>query len=231
MPNNAQNLGTKTYKADLLDMARHWYGYGRWGAKYWFIGPEPGRDNPEDDLGARCKAWIDLGRCDLVDCKKHHLGFGETKWYREVPPPPTQATWRQLIRLLLAYRSGSEPDLNDIRSYQQDHWGMKNDETCVIELSSLAAPNLGAPGDHLLFLEERIREIRQRVLQYKPTFVVMYGTLHKPHWEAIAGCPFGPDNILTIGSTIAAFALHPVSFGLPKDYWFRLALNLRNEIG
>ena len=55
--------------ADILDMARHWYGYGRWEAKYWFIGPEPGQpegDNVEgDNVRARCKAWIELGRGEL----------------------------------------------------------------------------------------------------------------------------------------------------------------------
>jgi hypothetical protein len=104
---------------------------------------------------------------------------------------------------------------------------MKNDESYVIELSALATPNLGAPGDHLLFLDERIKEIRQRILDHKPTFVVMYGLRHRPHWEAIAGRPFGPDSILTIGSTTAAFELHPVSFGLPSSYWSQLAQKLR----
>jgi hypothetical protein len=216
--------------ADLLDMARHWYGYGRWEAKYWFIGPEPGQpegDNVErDNIKARCKAWIELGRGELVDCKEHHSGFGWTKWHQE--KPPTQPTWRGLIRLLLATKNGTQPSLDDVRSYQQNHWGMKNGETCVIELSSLAAPNLDAAGDHLLFLEERIKEIHQRILDHTPTFVVMYGEVHRPHWEAIAGRPFGPDNILTIGSTTAAFARHPVSYGIRNDYWFQLGDRLRS---
>jgi hypothetical protein len=104
---------------------------------------------------------------------------------------------------------------------------MKNDESCVIELSALAAPKIDAPGDHLLFLEERIKEIRQRILDHKPTFVVMYGEVRKQCWEAIASRPFGPDNILTIGPTIVAFARHPVSYGLPSHYWFELAMKLR----
>lgn len=116
---------------DIRDMAREWYGYGRWDAPYWFIGPEPGQqggNNLEErraDLEKRCKAWICLGRGELIDCKKHHFCFGETRWHREVPPPATQATWRQLIRLLLAYRSVKEPDIEDIRSYQQNCWGWR----------------------------------------------------------------------------------------------------------
>ncbi len=132
---------------------------------------------------------------------------------------------------MLTAKNGAPPSLNDIRSYQQKHWGMKNGETCVIELSSLAAPNMGAAGNHLLFLEKRIKEIRQRILDHKPTVVVMYGKEHKPHWEAIVGSPFGPDDLLTIGSTTAAFAFHPVSVGVRNDYWFQLALTLRTKIG
>jgi hypothetical protein len=76
-----------THDADILDMARQWYGYGRWEAPYWFIGPEPGQpegDTAEgDNLKERCKAWIDLGRGELVDCKAHHFGFGWTKWHQD----------------------------------------------------------------------------------------------------------------------------------------------------
>jgi|SRR5579859_1301853 len=215
--------------ADIVDMARHWYGYGRWEAKYWFIGPEPGMNSNENDLRQRCNAWVELGRDELIDCKDHHFGFGEMDWHRETPPPLPQRTWIQLIRLLLGYRHGTAPNIREIVSYQQKTWGMKNGETCVIELSSIAASNLAAPGQHDLFREERIREIRQRILRYKPTFVVMYGKLHRPHWEAIAGSPFGPDNLLTMGSTTAAFARHPVSYGLANDYWLQLAQKLRDQ--
>jgi hypothetical protein len=82
----------------------------------------------------------------------------------------------------------------------------------VIELSSLAAPKLAAPGNHVLFLEERVKEIRQRILGQEPTFIMMYGGLHKVHWERIAGGPFPSGNIVKVGSTVAAFAPHPVSF-------------------
>jgi hypothetical protein len=172
---------------------------------------------------------LSLSLGEVIDCKDHHFGFGLTKWH--YANPPAQPTWGRLIRLMLAYRSGKAPDIGDIRQYQEKASGMKNGETCVIELCSLAAPNLNAPGVHGLFLEERIREIRQRILDYKPTFVVMYGVLHKPHWEAITGCPFGPDNMLKIGPTVAAVALHPVSFGLKNSYWFNLAETLRHEVG
>lgn len=73
--------------------------------------------------------------------------------------PPTQATWRQLIRLLLAYK-GVSPDLDDVRAYQRDHWGHETGETCVIELSGIPAR------DRLRFLSLRVDRIRQQMREH-----------------------------------------------------------------
>jgi hypothetical protein len=37
------------------EMARECYGYGRWAAPYWFIGPEQGQGH--DDLRKRYHVW------------------------------------------------------------------------------------------------------------------------------------------------------------------------------
>jgi hypothetical protein len=131
-----------------------------------------------------------------------------------------------LILLLLA-SLGRPADNEDIRDYQKTRWGTKKGEACVIELSSFAAPKLAAPGAHDLFLKERIKVIRERLLRYKPTFVVMYGVGQKHHWETIAGAAFPPDNILRVGPTVLVFAKHPVSHGLPKSYGLQLAEKMR----
>jgi hypothetical protein len=48
---------------DTLEMARRNYGYGRWDAPYWFIGPQQGMGRHENsNLRLRVKAWQDLGR-------------------------------------------------------------------------------------------------------------------------------------------------------------------------
>jgi len=47
---------------DELAMAHGNYGYGRWEATYWFIGPEQGMGLHEDnDLTLRVQAWLELG--------------------------------------------------------------------------------------------------------------------------------------------------------------------------
>jgi hypothetical protein len=131
-------------------MAEHFFGYGRWDAPYWFIGPEAGMGKDgRDDLAARYESWTQLGCAPVVDCEKHHRGFGFTKWHK--PHPPTQPTWRQLIRLLLAYK-GMNTDLNSIREYQREKWGSSTGETCVIELCGISAPSMATQQDRTTFL-------------------------------------------------------------------------------
>ncbi len=223
--------------AALRRMARDWYGYGWWEATCWFIGPEPGRPEKEDTLRKRCEAWIRIGSGELVDCKSHHFGFGWYDWHREAPPPHTQPTWRQLIRLLLALRSGRPPELEDIRSYQQRCWGMRKNEqegeTCAIELCSLAAPALkfkkNVPFDPNCFIGQRSEVIRARIQTYKPKLVVFYGLGHREQYQRIAGCAFGVGQPVKMGSTCVVLTPHPVSLGLGKSYWLELAARLRRN--
>ena len=60
---------------------KSWYGYGRWDASYWLIGPEPGmRKDEGEELLARCRAWEQIGSIELIHCFAHHRSFGYLKW-------------------------------------------------------------------------------------------------------------------------------------------------------
>jgi len=102
-------------------------------------------------------------------------------------------------------------------------------ETCVIELSGLAARNFRVPRDRRQFRQERIDVIRRRMFTYRPVLVVMYGKSEKKDYEKIAGCLFPAGNILKLGSTIIAFTSHPVAYGKGKAYWAELGERLRQE--
>ena len=116
---------------------------------------------------------------------------------------------------------------------------MKNGETCVIELCSLAANKLkvkkGVNFDADGFRDDRIEKIRRRIDKHRPSFVVMYGKRDKLHWETIAGGTFSgcPDiRVVGQGPTLAVFADAPVSKeGVSGDYWRRLAERLRQSMG
>ena len=196
---------------ELREFARRCYGYGNWRAPYWFIGPEQGQAREEnDDLRPRIKAWHDLGKVELNDCCDFHALIGEKSWHRE--KPRLQSTWRPLMLLLMTFLEKST-DNDRLREYQRDQWGRLEGETCVIELSGLAAHSFKIPRDRELFRRERIEFIRERMLHCKPALAVMYGERDKPHWEAIAGQPFPAENILKIGSITVVFTPHPTTRG------------------
>jgi hypothetical protein len=213
--------------SDLAHMAEHFYGYGRWDAPFWFIGPEPGMAKTGDSLERRFESWKMLDSGPVIDCAAHHRGFGYTKWHQS--HPPTQATWRQLIRLLLSYK-GQPTDLEAVRTYQRDQWGSFTGETCVIELSGLASSSLRTPQDRKTFLSMRLAYIRTQALRNRPVFIVMYGVGHVKEWERITGAKFDANGICRIGTTVAATSPHPVTRGLGNEYWVTRGQSLRAVI-
>jgi hypothetical protein len=213
-----------------LEMARNCFGFGRWDAPYWFIGPEQGKGNGEPDGNAqRAKAWQLLGKAEVCDCLEFHTQISDLSWHSG--RPKLQRTWRPLILLLKAFLH--EPsDIEDLRAYQRDRWGrVKLGETCVIELSGLAARSSRVPVDRKRFRQERVEIIRQRMLRSKPAFVVMYGVTESPHWEKIAGCPLVRDGVVKAGPMMIAFTPHPQDHGRRNVDWTNLGEMLRKESG
>lgn len=212
----------------IHEMAKRCFGYGRWEAPHWFIGPEQAQARHEnDDVTARLNAWLQLGSRELCDCREFHALLGGHPWHRE--KPPLQKTWRPLL-LLLAIMLDKPTDNEALRRYQRDHWGMLDGETCVIELSGLAARNFMVLRDRRSFRDERIAVIRDRISQYEPVIVVMYGERDRNHWEKIVGQSFRTERILRVGPTVFVLTRHPVSHGLTSNYWRNLGLGLRGVI-
>lgn len=233
--------------------AKNWYGYGHWDAPYWFIGPEPGKAKKEgENLLARCRAWLDL--CPngpesggLIDSREHHARFGRLEFF--VPKigkrrVPTQSTWRQLIRLLLAYEKKS-CDNDSIAEYQAEKWGRRDGETCVAELSALATNTLSEKQKlRDLFRMERTIHLSDKIAENRPEFAVMYGggTRMRRWWQTIAcgdadkDC-FEPRELsnwradFTVrNGTVFVVARHPVNAGgasPPDDYWIEIASEIR----
>ena len=209
-------------------MACRFYGYGRWDAPHWFIGPEPGQGRDENnDLRRRAEAWLQLGGRELCDCREFHERICLKKWHGE--KPQLQPTWRPLILLLMAFLE-KDTDPESLRAYQRDRWGMvSGGETCVIELSGLPANSFKVPRDRKSFREKRIEVIRQRMQTYRPALVVMYGASEKEYWEELVERSFPLNNVLRVGPTIVAFAPHPTSRGQGNAHWKKLGETLRQE--
>jgi hypothetical protein len=234
----------------IADAAEHSYGYGRWCAPYWFIGPEPGKAKKEgDNLQERCRAWLRLcpdgpASGSVVDCFEHHELFGRRDLFEAkngAKRPPTQSTWRQLIRLLLTYQ-GKGHDNDAVAAFQATHWGRKDGDTCVVELSALAMNRMS---DEQKFREQfrdkRARFLREEVLKNHPDFVVIYGggKRLRPWWQLIAcgakdlNCferkavvPGWDADFAHRDGTVFVVAKHPVNPGgkaPPDAYWIGIA--------
>jgi hypothetical protein len=217
-------------------MALGSYGYGRWEAPFWFIGPEQGMGSHENgDLKARVNCWRQSGSLELNDCRDFHRCIGETRWHFKQPRVELQRTWRPLLRLMMTFL-GRPADNESLRTYQRDRWGMLDGETCVLEVSGLAAPNMNEAEDTAPFLPHRIDVIRNKIHDHRPKLVVMYGLKQKSSWEQIAEGEFHePDRFFCKGPTLLAMTPHPVSrtnMGkkyVGNEYWTVLGQKLRDH--
>jgi hypothetical protein len=196
------------------------------------------------------EAWLELGSRELNDCREFRRRICEKKWHFN-EPVNLQRTWEPLMLLMMTFL-GRPVDKNkdSLRNYQRDRSGNldeKAGETCVIELSELAAPSLEESMETGEFLQERIGIICDRIRAHQPKLVVMYGRLPRESWNAIgraiAGREFPPDgsapgklpktNILSHPPTILVCtpaASRPIQDGtryLGDEYWTRLGRQLR----
>ncbi len=211
-----------------MPAARSWFGYGRWDARYWFVGMEPGGTDEIESY----EAWMALGGAELIDCKAHHLSSDDPVWrkWHTGPRPPTQPTWRKLILLFLSFE-GTPTDIDAIARFQMEDWGSENGETALIEVSALHAPNLGANVDRLAYRDERIATIRERLTEHEPRFVILYGVGYREIYERIAGSPFDADGFTRSGPTLCVLVEHPTARpGKPPEWWIEKGLEIRNRL-
>jgi hypothetical protein len=222
---------------DLRAMARHRYGYGRWNAPYWYLGLEEGMDRGEsDDRSERIAAWRSLGGRELDDCQKFHDRIFELMKKKNGlhgDDANVQRTWRRLLISLMAF-SGGPSDEASLLGYQRKEWGCHSGETCLVELSGLAARSVNEDVPHDLFQEERIEFISAKINERHPAFVIMYGKRSHRAYRKIAeksravrieGSPFA--EFLKCGSTILALTPHPVSWGPTVEDWKELGRSIR----
>lgn len=219
-------------KTHLREMAERCYGYGNWNAPYWFIGLGEGI-GPNETVEERAMAWCELEQDGLCDCREFHLHrlINDQRWH--VDPVKLGSTWRPLM-LLLRTLLGEKVDKESLRQYQRNHWGVRKDQTCIIELFGLPAPTLkafmaliGGLFNHEemdRILNGRIQFIRKKIIEQQPSLVVMYGYTAEEQWQKIARQSILRDKASKIGSTTMLLTKHPTAPNPEGDpYWKRMA--------
>ena len=205
----------------VLEMAQHWYGYGRWEAPYWFVGIEPGGD----ELNEFARLWRHLGSGELLDIVAHHK---ELRWNWFDEGARTQPTWMKLIWLLLTYK-GQEPTRDATLEYQKRHLGRIDGETALTEISCIPARHNGVPVPlREQYRAERIAKISKLISEHAPKFVVFYssGSRYRSTWDKIAGCQLTPHKPIMVERTACVITSHPTR-ERSKAYWSNMGLELR----
>ena len=162
-------------------------------------------------------------------------------------PPPLEATWNKIIRILLSSK-GPSPLTEEVRAYQRDHLGREGNGTCLLELLPLPSPstskwlyadsvsipslaNRQAYRDWLTPI--RIQRLQERIKNYRPPFVIFYGKTYLDHWQAIAGVPFQKEPNLDVRTarshgTFYMVTNHPVATGVKNEYFHEVGKLLMN---
>ena len=212
-------------------MAEYCYGYGRWNARFYFIGLQQGQAKEENnDLTSRYNAFRELQQEGLCDCRAFHQHIGQPRFFREGSSGyvPLQSTWRKLMLAMFGYKGGHHADKNTLRSYQASNWGSATGETCVVDLSGLAANNLGVVRDREAYVEQRMRRLLGEVRKHQPAFVLIYGKAQHARWERCLRDQSDvnqEDGVWRCGST--KLVLQSTPKGQFDHEWVSLGLKLR----
>lgn len=179
----------------------HFYGYGSWDSRFWFIGYEDsGGDLPEEVADKinwfyESHGISNTSLCALRDLYKNvavHIegpkaGLFQTRFdYRFGDNAVQHGVWKNLIAFMHGYDDKKLPDL---LSFQKTKFGINE---ALISLYPLPSPHnhawyyswLDMPSmpflksrnqyeDH--FYEQRINTIITRIKQHRPEIVLMYG--------------------------------------------------------
>lgn len=219
------------------------YGYGQWSAPIWLIGIEEAGGRNEPEIERRLAVWISRGHKDLEDAPTFYPASGNPNWHEGFPT--MQATWKQLIRMLLLAQ-GKRDDDRSILDFQRAKLGSTAGHTCLAELLPLPSPDtatwnydrwtdtpmLSSRRSYFLKMQgPRAEALKARCVAFHPSVVIFYGlqladgTNLLPLWSRIAGGWFDQaierKKILLCrrnDHTIFFVTCHPVS---ESDAYFR----------
>lgn len=183
----------------------HFYGYGTWKAKIWFIAyEESGGDMPEDvaeriNYFAATHPAQQASLCDIRELYQHVLArlegpradkFKTLYDHRFGKQAVQHGGWKNLIAFAHAYRNKKLPDL---LNYQQHSFAdVSKAQEAFINLYPLPAPHnhawyyswLDLPGLNFIrkrnlyeqtVYENRIRALLENMRAHRPELVLMYG--------------------------------------------------------
>ncbi len=198
----------KIDKELLEEFMFKFYGYGNLKSDYWFVGMEEGGGNTLDEIAARLKVWESHGKPTLMDNREFHKALHEEMGWKEFEKAWTtyQKTWGGLIKILLSYKNGIHPTVQEVKTFQATELGQRNSNTCIVELFPLPSPGIGKFHDfksakieidylqdkdtyRSYLKQDRIDSLRNLIDEHEPKFVVFYSSTsgYVDCWNEIRG--------------------------------------------
>ncbi len=228
------------------------YGYGDYRARTWFVGLEEGGGNSVAEVQRRLQVWDRRGRRELEDVAEYHRVVCIGEFFQE--PIRSQRTWNKLIRILLSLQR-TVATLAAVKGYQATLLGRSGGDTALVELLPLPSPSVGKwlyPNcSRLPFLQDRdsyrravvvqrIDRLRQRLAQYGPTLVILYGASpqYRCWWENLAEVRFRERRLDgrpmydgANATTRFVIVHHPAAKGVANRYFEEVGRMLRGVAG
>ena len=221
------------------------FGYGQWTAPIWFVGIEEAGGRTESEVERRLSLWNQRGSKELEDAPVFYPKSGNDRWHGN--KAELQATWKQLIRLLLLARNERD-DKATMLANQREQLGSLAGDTCLAELLPLPSPDTETWNyrdwsdlPHLVsrqkyitrMLRPRADALQKKCAAIRPKVVIFYGlelaggTSLLPSWSRIAGGWFdqaiAEEKILLSrrnAHTVFFVTRHPVNES--DDYFSRI---------
>lgn len=183
----------------------HFYGYGSWNSKFWFIGYEEGGGDLPEEVAEKFNYFYKVHTareatlCDIRELYSHVTAriegtkaglFSTLNDYRFGSHALQHTVWKNLISFVFGYKGKNIPDL---LSYQQNLFAMPvTGNEAWIKLYPLPSTHnhawyyswLDLPGLNFLksraiyeqyVYSKRINTILTHMITHKPEVVVMYG--------------------------------------------------------
>ncbi|OGZ05524.1 MAG: hypothetical protein A2845_05965 [Candidatus Lloydbacteria bacterium RIFCSPHIGHO2_01_FULL_49_22] len=238
--NNSTLSSEGNFRHLINERIAHFWGYGELDSDVWFVGMEEGCDGSIPKLIKRFEATSNgevFDICDDMGGDADHMA-----WFTD--GAPTQATYRKLIYLLRYFQTSKEPSLEDIREYQINHFGRKNNDHALLELMPLPARSLHAKDwvyassgieglssrrEYLkMYKPERIKRLRELIQKHKPKVVICYSMVYLEDWREITDAPFHetiPKKLYVAKDdhTVYAVVPHSVAHGVSNNDWKQIA--------
>ena len=220
---------------EQIYLAKNCYGYGSWDAPYWFIGSEQGQSKKEDGIKDRYRAFIDLQKDGLCDCRKFHkLIKGNDLYVEDIHGNvPLQSTWNYQMELLYGYL-GKPCDSTIRRSLQKNEWGSAGGKVCIAELRGLPAYSNKERVNQSDYIPERVLFLKNKIENHSPApeFIVFYGKKDEIYWNEIVQEKLILDGIIKYRKTLFAYLPFPTArkpLNRTHAHWKRIGEKLCEE--